>query len=111
VINIGKLDRRITINSVTRAPTGTGDATETDVLVVECWAAFRAPRGAELIEAGQVVGQVDGVFKIRWLAGLAPGMRVAYDGQTWDIFHVVPLGRDEALELYTRVLRREGDNG
>lgn len=111
MINIGKLDRRITINRVASTPTGTGGVAETEVLVAERWASFRAPRGEEVIEAGQVVGQVDGVFKIRWLSGVTPGMRIRYDGQVWDLFHVAPLGRDEALELYARVLRREGANG
>ena len=108
----GTLDSRIALYRVVSTPTGTGGMAETEVLVTECWAAFRAPRGQEVIEAGQIVGQVDGIFKIRWLSGVTPGMRIRFDGQVWDMFHPAPIGgRNAFLELYARVLRREGANG
>ena len=95
----GQLDRRITL----RAPTATQDAAgqqiDTMSVVATVWANEFPLRGEEGFAAAQKYGEVTTRFRIRYLAGITVRHDLVYDGRTYDIKAVLPIGRRVGLEL------------
>lgn len=101
----GEIDRKIVIQSLTQARDAYGALVDTWATFATVWAKKRDIRGDEYFAAQQVNAKVDSIFTIRWLAGVLPTMRIAYDGQFWDIRSLNELGRREGLEIYAEVKR------
>lgn len=98
----GDLDRRITIEDVTRGQSGTGQPVETWSVFATVWASKRDLRGREYFEARADQAEVTTEFKIRPLTGLKREMRIQYDGETYDIMHIAELGRREGHMILAR---------
>ncbi|MAA98671.1 MAG: head-tail adaptor protein [Stappia sp.] len=102
----GKLDRLITLQGVTH----TVDAYGTPV---ETWADFAPPVRAQVVQSStdeflQAYGETDSfavVFRIRWLAGVTPDLRVSYEGKTLNIREIKEIGRCKGLELRCEEVR------
>ncbi len=101
----GRLDRKITIETPTDVQSGTGVVTQTWATFATPWAEVRPVRGQERFAAAQVAGEIDQVFRIRWLSGVTRKMRISYDSLTWDIIDIAEIGRREGLEILGRVHR------
>lgn len=99
-MRIGAMDRRITIRRKTVVTDDYGAEIETWADAVTIWAGVTALRGTERFAASQTMASVDTRFKIRWRNDITPLDIIAYDGREYDISAVIPLGRQEALELY-----------
>tara|TARA_R110000822_G_scaffold123719_1_gene258224 strand:+ start:661 stop:939 length:279 start_codon:yes stop_codon:yes gene_type:complete len=69
-----------------------------------------AYRGTERFTADQLVGEDLATFKIRYREGVTVLNQISFDGRTWDIVGVRPIGRREALEVDTKS-RSETANG
>lgn len=99
MMNIGRLDRRITIQRVTRAADSYGELIETWADLATVWASKQDIRGSEFLAAKQTVASIDAKFKIRYLSGLKPTDRIYYDDKYYDIAGIIELGRKDALEI------------
>lgn len=100
-MQIGKLDRRITLLSRSVVRDGFGDATEQFTPLDEVWAQVIFNRGSEKFRDNQVQrqAQVEVTFRIRWRADLAREMRVEWDGVSYDVSNVVEIGRRVGADL------------
>lgn len=88
MINAGALDQTIVIESLTPTQDSLGGT-------VMAWAAFATVRaravsqkGAESFAAAQTAAKRTVKFQMRWLAGVAPTMRVTWRGDVYDIFDI-----------------------
>ena len=87
----GKLRHRITIQelSITKDPDGYNEDIENWVDFKKVWAEIEPLKGKEYWAAKQVVGEVTGRMKIRYLEGVNEKMRVIYGSKTYDIEAVI----------------------
>jgi SPP1 family predicted phage head-tail adaptor len=99
----GRLDRRITIEqkAVTRGPSGTEKKTWTTLAKVS--AEVRPKTGREVFTAGQVAGEADTLFRIRWRTNVTVENRIVFDGRKYDITSVAEMGRRQGLEILATV--------
>lgn len=103
----GNLDRAITLQQQ-GAPVL--DAAGTPTIG---WADFATVR-AQLIEAGAdeyLRGYGEGenataIFRIRWLDGVTPALRVQYAGRTFNVRETKEIGRRRGLELRCEEVRQ-----
>ena len=98
-MDIGKLDRRVTLQSksVTRAANGEEVVTWADVATV--WAQVHALRGKEFFAGAEMQAAVDVRVRMRYRSGVTRDMRLLHDGPSLDIVSVIETGRREGLEL------------
>lgn len=100
----GELNRTIIIQRLVTPPTqdAAGQPVESWIKVHadDSLAAHVVPnRGGERFTAQQIVGKAVVVFKVRWRSDVDTKCRILYDGKTWDVLDVRPLGQREALEI------------
>lgn len=101
----GKLDREITLQSVTYVSDGGGGRIET-------WTDFAKLR-AQLVQASTEeylrgygeTASLAVIFRTRWLAGVKLSMRVVYEGKNLNIREVKEIGRQRGLELRCEQVR------
>lgn len=98
---IGKMDRRIMIQSLSVSLDGAGQPVETWADVEEVWAQVTPQPGGEGFRSRQIMGRAVTVFKIRYRSGVTAQHRVVYGGQNYDIHDVREIGRREMLEIDT----------
>lgn len=87
--SIGQMNRRVTIQSVTTTPDGSGGYTETLVDVATVWARVEPLLGREQIQAMQTDMERPHRFTMRYRAGITGATRILYDGRTFDVKSVV----------------------
>lgn len=106
-LEVGKLDRRITIQSATTAPDAYGEPIETWSDLATLWAQVVPLGGREFFEARQVNAEQTVRFRIRYRADITREMRVIYDGLTYGIEAAEEDRRFDRLEalLITAVAR------
>lgn len=105
VTNVEKMDQRITLQRVTRATDSIGGTTETWSDLATVWARVAPMGGREMLDAQRINPQTR--FKaIIWWKGDASGApyytaadRVLWRGREYGIESVVPIGRNERMEL------------
>lgn len=101
----GRLDRRITLQVVTRARDASGSWTEswanvaTDPVV---WAGKRDTLGSERVQSGAETSTADAVFVLRWRNDITTSHRVLEGALAWDVVALAELGRRDGLELTCR---------
>jgi SPP1 family predicted phage head-tail adaptor len=99
----GALRERITVQrkSVTRDAFGGETITWTDVATV--WAEAQPIGGREYTALRQAQSEITIRFRLRYLAGVTPAMRVSWNGGQYDIVEVIDVGaRNRELELLCR---------
>lgn len=102
----GQLNQRITLQekSVVKNSIGEDAVTWNDVATV--WAAVIPLRGREFFAASQMQQVVDVRLRIRQRAGLAPDMRLQWQGEPYDIVGLIP-GTDQYLG-YVEIMAVKG---
>lgn len=99
----GSLRHWLVIESKAVTPDANGDRTETWATFAECWASIETSGGREFFAAKQVIGDLTHSLQIRFIAGLAPDMRVKYaDQKTGKVryFHIRAIvNPDERSEM------------
>lgn len=95
----GRLDRRITLQSVTRTQDAAGQAIESWADLATCWAEVRPVRGAEAVAGGERQATSLREFRIRWREGVTPQYRIVFEARNYDIRDVQEIGRREGLLL------------
>ncbi len=103
ILPIGKLDRRITIQSLTQGlGTEYGEPTETWSDWATVWANVYMGGGREFEAARQITAEIDTQFQIRYVSGIQETMRISYDGRLYDIYRIQEVGRHERLNLWAK---------
>jgi SPP1 family predicted phage head-tail adaptor len=103
ILQIGKLDRRITIQQLTKGVgEDYGEPTETWSDWVTVWANVYSGAGREFEQARQVNAEIDTQFQIRWRPGILATMRILYDGRYYDIQRIQEVGRRDRLNIWTK---------
>jgi head-tail adaptor len=102
-IRAGELDTRVRIEQRSTTQDAAGEPATTWTLVAERWASLERTPGSEVWASAQRNGRVPTVFRLRYLAGVLPSMRVVVgDTQVFDIKSVVrPSGRASDMLLVT----------
>jgi len=109
-MNSSLLDRRITIKSQDDTILGAGFRKQVWTEYKTNLAAAIAPSGSyEVMKARERFSQLDAIWTIRWFksnddetCGINAQMRVFYKGQQYEILAVEPVGRHDAIKIYTR---------
>ena len=97
----GKMDRLITIGEFTSVQDSYGQETETWTEFATVWAEKIDIKARERFAAQQDIAEETTRFRIRWLAGLTPKMRIVHDGKVYNITGIAELGRRGGLEITT----------
>lgn len=100
-LQIGKYDRRITIQALTAGQGVTGAPTETWTDYLTVWA-NQYSSGRELEAAKQINAEISTQFQIRYISGLSATMRIIYDGLQYDIDHIIEVGRRDRLNIFAK---------
>jgi SPP1 family predicted phage head-tail adaptor len=86
----GRLDRMITIESLTQTRDAEGGMVDTWTTFATSWAMIKNLSGNErsVTPHGGVAAEARTEFTIRYLSGVTAKMRVTYDGKYYNIAHV-----------------------
>mgnify|MGYP001576579649 FL=1 len=97
---VGRLNKRVTLQSATTARDGHGQPIETWSNVEVVWAAIEPIRGREYFAAQQFATEVTHRIRIRYRTASSAKWRVIYGSRTFRVESVIdPLERHETLEL------------
>lgn len=103
----GKLDRRITIKTVTLTQNETGEEIESEVTLATVWAFLMEQRPGEVFAAGSDMQKEQVIFQVRNRNDLNTTMKVVYKTDRYEITGIKEVGRNNRLNL---VCERQGDN-
>lgn len=92
-------DQRVTLQVRSTVKDAVGQATITWVPLATVWAQVQALRGREFFAAAQVQQEHSIKVRINFRADVDMTMRLVWRGQGYDITGVVPVGRNDMLEL------------
>lgn len=98
-MDAGKLDRLVTIKSRDTGQDAMGQPLTTWSLVATAWANIKYLSGLSALKAGADVSLTKTSIRIRYLAGINHGMRIESLGEVFDIQAILPVGRNEYLDL------------
>ena len=90
----GILKHIITIQTPTRADDGMGGKTTTWTTLATVRAAIWPLKGTEAVEARKETGTITHRIRIRYLAGITAGCRVAFGSRTFELV-APPINMDE----------------
>lgn len=108
MLNLGQMRHTVTIERRSSAQTASGMPKLEWVLVAQRRAAVEAAAGREVWAAQQQAGRIPTVFRLRWLSGVLPSMRLTWDSRLFDIVSAVdPDGR--RTELVITALEQVGE--
>jgi len=107
-MNIGGLDRRITIQKPTLSANAYGEREESWGTHVTCWAQIeRKPAAVEQNSGEQIVSVNKVVYNIRYSndsKATQAGFRISYDSKIYKIIGVHEVGRNERIRLITEII-------
>jgi SPP1 family predicted phage head-tail adaptor len=101
-LQIGKLDRRITLQRSTQGQGLHGEPIETWSDFATVWANAYSGSGREFSAARQVNAEVSMQFQIRYLDGLTTTMRILFEGKFFDIDRFSEVGRRERIDIFAK---------
>ena len=84
-MNIGDLNKRITIQQASITPNTNGFEVETWTDFKTVWANVSNLFGREYYAAKEVKAETTVKFTIRYISGLTTDMRIAFNGKTYNI--------------------------
>ncbi len=98
-VQIGRMDRKITLRQRVLSRDSMGGVSETwqDMAVV--FAEKLDIIGREFIAAQQVNAEISTKFRIRYRVDINTTWRISYDGRDYDIISIAELGRRRWLEI------------
>jgi len=98
-MDAGKLDRLVSIKARDAGQDAIGQPLTTWSLVATAWANIKYLSGLSALKAGADVSLTKTSIRIRYLAGINHGMRIESLGEVFDIQAILPVGRNEYLDL------------
>ena len=105
MLNIGNMDRRITIERETETVKPSGDVVKAWQTVALVWAEVLQQSATEFFTGYGEAETGTMIFRVRYRPGITTADRVTYNGQTYGLKEINELGRYEALELRGEVIR------
>jgi len=104
-MDIGRLNKRITIQSQSASFDSAGQQLETWSTFATVWANIKHKSGSETIKSDSMTSTVKASMRIRYLAGVNAGMRVTYQNVLYRIEAVLPHVDDKKyVDLVVEVL-------
>ena len=107
-MNIGGLDRRVTIQNPTQITNNYGERVTGWNNYAEVWAQIeRKPAAVEQNSGEQMVSVNKVVFNIRYSSTtktINATYRISYDGKAYNILGVHEVGRQERIRLITEII-------
>lgn len=95
------MDKRVTLQSVSRVSDGAGGWMETWADTATVWGHVAPLSGREATYAQSLAGEVSHKVTIRYRAGITPRQRVQYGDRVFEVSAVLdPDEKHEQLELY-----------
>lgn len=88
-MRIARMNKRITLQGVTRTADGYGGFSETLTDVATVWAGVRPLVGTQRLEAAQTGLQRPHEFRMRYRTGVGGATRILYDSRRFDITSIV----------------------
>ncbi len=88
-MNVGKLNRRITIQQRTEGLDSYGQPNQSWIDVATVWANIKPIKGRELLIAQSMRSEVTHNIDIRYRTGITAAMRVNYNGRFFNIQAVI----------------------
>ncbi|GAG22262.1 unnamed protein product [marine sediment metagenome] len=107
-MNIGKMNRRIRIETFTTAKDSFGQPIKTWVELKSVWANVWPVSNIERFEAAQVNRQVELRMHIHYRTDVTEQMRILYDGDYYDIQGIKEIGFREGLAFRCGLWKPEG---
>lgn len=99
----GLLRHKITIQQVAEAQDASGSMDEAWSTFVKVWAAYEPQTGKESFTEDQQQAFLTVRFRVRYLSGITPKMRILFDGRYFDILATADVGgRGKQLHIMTR---------
>lgn len=99
MLNIGKMDRRITIERMVETVKPSGSVVKTWTPIANVWAETLQQTAAEFF-TGYGEAETGGmIFRIRHMSNVTTADRVQHNGTAYNLKEIKELGRHEALEL------------
>lgn len=95
----GLLDRSVTLRQMIATQDAYGEPIETWSDQDTIWAQRVELTGSERFVSEQTVAKVDAKYRIRFRSGVTVQHRLLDAGREYDIHAVIPIGRNEGLEL------------
>ena len=93
-MNIGRLDRKIVIESYTSAKNEQGESVSSWTTYHTAFAGVMKDGGTDREEASKTTATQKVKFKIRFFDGINETMRVLYNSNYYDITQIQELGRE-----------------
>ena len=101
----GNLDRLITIEQVSLSNDTFGSSqTESWSTFAQVWAEVLPMKAEEKFRSAEKYSSQTNVFRIRWLSGLTPRMRISYNSKLWRILGIKELERREGHDVEAEVM-------
>lgn len=105
LVKSGRLDRFITVEQPIETKSATGAPTISWSTYAQVWAERVDPVGREFFEAAADQVEITAKYRLHWLDGVTPDMRVTEEGTVYEIVAVVePVRRRETLLMVRRVV-------
>lgn len=105
MLNIGRMDRRITIERETEIVKPSGDVVKAWQTVAMVWAEVIQQTASEFFTGYGEAETGTIIFRVRYYPGITTADRVTYAGQSYGLKEIKEIGRYEALELRGEVIR------
>jgi len=99
MLNIGNLDRRITIERETETVAPSGNVVKAWTPVATVWAELIQQTASEFFTGYGEAETGTVIFRVRYRPGITSSDRVTYEGTSYGIKEIKELGRRDALEL------------
>lgn len=106
MLQIGRMDRRVTLQTQSATVDAIGQPLDTWVDVVTVWADVRHLNGVESIKGGAPSSSVQASIRIRYRSGVDAGMRVLDGAAVYNVLAVLPHGR-EYIDLVCEVINAD----
>ncbi|TAU48174.1 head-tail adaptor protein [Rhizobium ruizarguesonis] len=105
MLNIGNMDRRITIERLTKTRKPSGDTFETWAPLATVWGEVLQQTASEFFTGYGEAETGSVIFRVRYRPGITTKDRVTYGGQPYGLKEIKELGRRDALELRGEALK------
>lgn len=105
MLNIGNMDRRITIERETETVKPSGSIVKTWTTVATVWAEILQHTASEFFTAYGEVETGSVIFRVRFRPGITTADRVTHDGVAYGLKEIKEIGRRDALELRGEALK------
>ncbi|TIX89292.1 phage head closure protein [Rhizobium sp. P44RR-XXIV] len=105
MLNIGNMDRRITIERETEGTKPSGDVVKAWTPVATVWAEVLQQSASEFFTGYGEAETGTVIFRVRFRPGITTADRVTYDGIAYGLKEIKEIGRRDALELLGEALK------